>query len=202
MEKSENMFLKHLTNSVVCILLCLFAIGSSAYAYFNASVCSSVNDIQTANYSLRVDMPENVETQITNPNLIILEMGEYDFILNKEGTASTGYCKIYINGTQFVVTEQITDQYLVRIKVEKEAQIEFVACWGTAASEEKLNENQMIFIDDAQNVLIEDRVTTQTNNQWIEEPVQEVLEPEALEPETLESEVEENEALEEEKSTL
>ena len=71
----ERVFFARLTVSIVCIMLCMGAMGFSAYAYFTASVSSNMNQIQAANYSLSVQSPiqlvndrGSVAADLTNPN--------------------------------------------------------------------------------------------------------------------------------------
>lgn len=143
----ERVFFARLTVAIACIVLCMSAMGFSAYAYFTASVSSNMNQIQAANFTVK---PEIVVTQNSDGSAsheantawkYVLQPGMYDITLTKEGTASTGYCLIKIGENQFytqqlgavkdvngneIVTRTIT------IAVEKrDTAIEVTACWGT-----------------------------------------------------------------------
>ena len=160
----EQVFFARLAVSIVCIVLCMSAMGFSAYAYFTASVSSSMNQIQAANYSLSVQSPiklvndrGSVAADSTNPNKYTMtQPGMYDFTLIKSGNASTGYCKIFINGNEVAVTKQIAEDALtVRIETAQETVVEFVACWGTYSSEERFDEvGRMVVVDKDKNVSV------------------------------------------------
>lgn len=173
----EQVFFARLAVSVVCIVLCMSAMGFSAYAYFTASVSSSMNQIQAANYSLSVQSPiklvndrGSVAADSTNPNKYTMtQPGMYDFTLIKSGNASTGYCKIFINGNEVAVTKQIAEDALtVRIETAQETVVEFVACWGTYSSEERFDEvGRMVVVDKDKNV----SVVTKTDAATVSAPV-------------------------------
>lgn len=160
----EHVFFARLAVSIVCIVLCMSAMGFSAYAYFTASVSSNMNQIQAANYSLSVQSPiqlvndrGSVAADLTNSNKYTMtQPGMYDFTLIKSGNASTGYCKIFINGNEVAVTKQIAEDTLtLRIKTAQETVVEFVACWGTYGSEERFDENhKMIIVDSGGNISV------------------------------------------------
>ena len=160
----EQVFFARLAVSITCIVLCMSAMGFTAYAFFTASVSSSMNQIQAANFSLSVQSPialvndrGSVAADSTNPNKYTMtQPGMYDFTLTKSGNASTGYCKIFIDGTEVAVTKQIAEEALtVRIETAQETVVEFVACWGTYSSEERFDENgKMIIVDGAKNVTV------------------------------------------------
>lgn len=166
----EHVFFARLTVAITCIVLCMSAMGFSAYAFFTVSVSSNMNHIQAANYSLSVQsieiVPENesgsVVADSSNPIKYKLQKGMYDFVLMKEGNANTGYCKIKINNNEndVIVTRQIEDVALtVRIEVAQETEVEFVACWGTyhISEEERFRElEQMIIVDGDNKVIIEE----------------------------------------------
>ena len=160
---SERVFFARLMVAIACIVLCLSAMGFSAYAFFTASVSSNMNQIQAANYSLGVhstivlvNESGSVAADAHNPNKYILQKGMYDFTLVKSGSASTGYCKIIIDGNEVAVTSQIEEQPItVRIEVAQETVVEFVACWGTYSNTERFDEqNKMIIVDNNQSVSI------------------------------------------------
>ena len=166
----EQVFFARLMVAIACIVLCMSAMGFSAYAFFTASVSSNMNQIQAANYALSVQsigiVPENANGSVMadslNPNKYTLQKGMYDFTLAKSGNASTGYCKIFVNGNEVAVTKQITEETVtVRIETAQEIVVEFVACWGTYSSEERFDEvGQMVVVDKDKNV----SVVTKTEN--------------------------------------
>ena len=180
---SEQVFLARLTVGIACIVLCISAMGFSAYAFFTTSVSSNMNQIQAAHYSLSVQsigiVPVNgngsVVADTLNPTKYKLQKGMYDFVLVKEGNASTGYCMIKINNNEndVIVTRQIGDVALtVRIEVAQETAVEFVACWGTYRSQERFDEgNKMIIVDDQHEISIVDRTDIRSVSATAEAPL-------------------------------
>ena len=170
----EHVFFARLTVAIACIVLCMSAMGFSAYAFFTASVSSNMNQIQAANYSLSVQSPivlmndrGSVAADSSNPNKYTMtQPGMYDFTLIKSGNASTGYCKIKINNNEndVIVTRQIANDALsVRVEVAQETTVEFVACWGTYSSQERFDENhKMIIVDSSKNVTVVAKTDTAT----------------------------------------
>lgn len=177
---SECVFFARLAVSIVCIVLCMGAMGFTAYAYFTASVSSSMNQIQAANYSLSVQSIEivpvnesgSVVADESNPTKYRLQKGMYDFTLKKSGNASTGYCKIKVNNNEnaVAVTRQIADGDLkVRIEVAQETVVEFVACWGTYSNEDRFDEKNTMIVVDSDNkvnitVKLDARTVSSTTN--------------------------------------
>lgn len=157
----EHVFFARLAVSIACIMLCMSALGFSAYAYFTASVTSSVNSIQAANFAVRPEIAvvENSEGSAAHEKdttwKYTLQSGTYDITLNKEGTASTGYCEIRV-GEKSLYTDQIgvIDENgtqmtfrTVRIAVVQETVVEIIACWGTYSGNPICEAEEMIIVD-------------------------------------------------------
>ncbi len=168
---SETKFFARLILSVICIVLCLCAMGYNAYAYFNSTIESTSNMLQASTYSLEIDVKcvqegqgSFVEDKVVTGRYV-LQPGAYTFTLKKSetSTASTGYCRIDIgvkeaNGeTQYekrYYTQQIgavegkdkpvTERKVV-ISVDQETVIQLETCWGTfAGSEDILADDKVI----------------------------------------------------------
>ncbi len=151
----EHVFFARLAVSIVCIVLCMSAMGFSAYAYFTASVSSSMHQIQAASFDLEVQKIEpqtkTSSASYDSEKTYKLQPGIYDFVLTKSGNASTGYCQIVVmkdattksepvSTRQFgksTIQEAPVDKRIVQIKVEEETIVKFVPCWGTFNVEEK-----------------------------------------------------------------
>lgn len=155
----EKVLFSRITVAVIIMLIWMSAIGFTAYAYFTCSVTSGMNTITSATYSLKVEEPSGkAVADAENKNKYTLSEGVYDFKLTKEGTATTGYCKILIGTTnEPIITEQIgavaageayVESRTVRIVVTKETVVEFVACWGTYAGEPLKDASEMIIVED------------------------------------------------------
>ena len=151
----EHVFFARLAVSIVCIVLCMGAMGFSAYAYFTASVSSNMNQIQAANFDLEVQIEAQTGTSSASyesEGTYKLQAGSiYKFKLVKHGNASTGYCQIVVmkdattegesvSTRQFgksKLEESPVDIRTIQIEVEEETIVKFVPCWGTFNVEEK-----------------------------------------------------------------
>lgn len=173
----EQVFFARLAVSITCIMLYMFAMGFTAYAFFTASVSSNMNQIQAANYALSIQsigiVPENANGSVmadsSNPNKYTLQKGMYDFSLAKSGNASTGYCMIKINNieNEVVVTRQIADTELrVRIEVAQKTDVEFVACWGTyhIHEDQRFQERTQMIVVDGDNKV---NITTKSDSRTV-----------------------------------
>lgn len=144
----EKVFFSRLTLSIVCMLICMLAMGYNAYAFFTTNIESTANVIQASTYTLDVN---GVAIPAVNGSFnraaderyqFTLQPGIYDFTLTKseQATAQTGYAKIEI-GERAFYTQQIggvldgNNQEIksrtIRIKVDAETTIKIVECWGT-----------------------------------------------------------------------
>ena len=153
---SERVFFARLAVSITCIVLCMSAMGFTAYAFFTASVSSNMNQIQAANFDLKV---QNIESQTETSSASYesektykLQAGSiYKFELVQNGNAKTGYCQILIMKDENTegdsvftrqfgkssVQEEPVNGRVVQIEVEEETIVKFVPCWGTFNVEEK-----------------------------------------------------------------
>jgi len=178
----EQVFFARLAVSIVCIVLCMSAMGFSAYAYFTASVSSSMNQIQAASFDLEVQKIEpQTETSSAaheGEKTYTLQPGVYDFVLTKIGNASTGYGEIKIGEQSFytdqigVVDENGTQMIsrTVRIAVMQETIVEIIACWGSFSGE-PIREAEEMIIADGQEIGIGGKSKVLTTNEITNTPV-------------------------------
>ena len=169
----EHVFFARLAVSIACIVLCMSAMGFSAYAYFTASVSSNMNQIQAANFDLEVQIESQTETSSASyesEKTYKLQAGSiYEFVLTKRGNATTGYCQIVImedenTEKESVYTRQFgkstvqegpVDNRVVQIEVKRETRVKFIPCWGTHSVEEtnRFDEQScMIFVNESMEV--------------------------------------------------
>ena len=169
----EHVFFARLAVSIVCIVLCMSAMGVSAYAYFTASVSSNMNQIQAANFDLEVQIEAQTGTSSAScesEKTYKLQQGIYDFVLTKRGNATTGYCQIVVmkdattegesvSTRQFgksKLEESPVDIRTIQIEVEEETIVKFVPCWGTYYVEEKDRFDEQI-----QKILVKNGMTVE-----------------------------------------
>ena len=168
----ERVFFARLAVTIACIVLCMSAMGFSAYAFFTASVSSNMNQIQAANFDLEIQIESQTGTSSASyesEGTYKLQAGSiYEFKLEKKGNASTGYCQIVIvkdettipvYTRQFgksTVDESPVETRTIQIKVTEETIVKFVPCWGTFNIEEKDRFDEQI-----QKILVKNGMTVE-----------------------------------------
>ncbi len=177
----EKVFFARLMLSVVCMAICMIAMGYNAYAYFTANIESNANVIQASTYSLDVSgdltnsgqgsFSKETETKHTYK----LAAGTYDFVLTKstDTTAKTGYARVdifqgesvqqfytqQIGGVLDAENKEITSR-TVRIKVDAETTIQFIECWGTYAGVES---NMTTYLRDNEGIQVANSTIAKAN---------------------------------------
>lgn len=154
----ERVFFARLAVSITCIVLCMGAMGFTAYAFFTASVSSSMNQIQAASFDLEVQeiepQTETSSASYESEGTYKLQAGSiYKFKLVKNGNASTGYCKIVLTPNDVTSKEtseavfytqqfgqvdgqnETINEREISITVGVETTVKFVPCWGTYRGE-------------------------------------------------------------------
>lgn len=147
----DKVMLARTAVTVLIMLLCLFAMSITAYAYFSNDSTAHVSTIKTADYTLgiviqNVETSEAPESTSTSENGFVydLEPGEYTVTLNKHGSASTGFCiindtyhtqQIGVSGSETIETITFT------LTIEEETTVTFKPHWGTSSCYGYENEN-------------------------------------------------------------
>jgi len=174
----EKVMLTRAALSVIVIVVCLAAMGITAYAYFSHSLISGQNTIQAAGFIV------NVTIQNTDPNqepvqiektdrkgqvATLLAGNTYSVTIERTGNASTGYCKIFVAGddepvyhTQQLSADVSTDAskksaITFTLTVAEMTKISFYANWGTSsyyAAYVEDGENGALYILDGETVAI------------------------------------------------
>lgn len=155
----DKVMLARTAVTVLIMLLCLFAMSITAYAYFSNDSTAHVSTIKTADYTLGIvirnaETSEAPESTSTSENGFVydLEPGEYTVTLNKHGSASTGFCiindtyhtqQIGVSGSETIETITFT------LTIEEETTVTFKPHWGTSSCYGYENENSQNYINDA-----------------------------------------------------
>jgi hypothetical protein len=152
---SEKVMLTRAVLSVAVILVCLSAMGFTAYAYFAHSLTSGQNTIKAADFGINVtiqnDAPNQEPVVIERPDkktqaVALLGGNTYSVTVEKTGTASTGYCVIYPHGFEDEEGKYHTQQLGADVKagsngrntitftltVTEDVKIYFYPRWGTS----------------------------------------------------------------------
>ena len=106
---SDQVMVIRLGIMVTVIVICLAAMGLSAYAYFSHSISSGNNRIQTGSFGATVE----VTGETPNEDVYLLKSGTaYNITMTKTGNASTGFCILEITIGEHTV-KYFTEQLLV-----------------------------------------------------------------------------------------
>lgn len=137
----DKVMLARTALTVVIMLLCLFAMSITAYAYFSNDSTTHVSAIKTADYTLGV-VVKNTETSEVQASISETEFkyelapGEYTVILNKHGTASTGFCvinDIYHTQQIGVSGDEVVSSITFTLEISKQTTVTFKPHWGTSS---------------------------------------------------------------------
>lgn len=138
----EQAFLARIALYASVIVLCLGAMGFTAFAYFSSDVFSSSNRITSATYDLYVAATEgNVDANVTN-NVLTGEAGKtYSVTLSypsdKPGMAASGFCMIHVGDTVYHTSQITRMDNIFELTVVFEAgasgSVRFEPCWGTSS---------------------------------------------------------------------
>ena len=139
-DNNDKIFLKNVAISGIAILMCIVALCSSSWAWFQAD--ASTEDIQlvAGKFDLEVSITDSTNSPVlenargVDSHSFALVGGEtYTVVLSAtdDSTLAGGYCKLSINGenfnTEYISTEQ---SFSFTICLESDANVSFEAMWG------------------------------------------------------------------------
>ena len=131
-----------LAPSIVGIGICTVCLCGASWAWFNASVGSTMQTIKTPTYQFESIVVKSKDSSLTaNNGVYTLAAGtEYTVEIKTTGTAgATGYCTLVINGNESAKrhTAQISagDTFSFKILANEDASIKLTGNWGTSSNE-------------------------------------------------------------------
>lgn len=139
----EKVILTRMALSVLVIVVCLAAMGLSAYAYFSHDIASASNIIQSANFGIKVSIENESDSTDTvvvrevnsTTQLANLRAGNtYTVTIEKLGEA-TGFCIISVKNCEIAeyFTQQMGDDSITfTVTLTSDADVNFSANWGTS----------------------------------------------------------------------
>lgn len=151
----EKVMITRVVTTVMIMVMCLFAMGITAYAYFSYNVTSNLNIIRAAdfetNVSINITNKNNEAVEINNidnrtQTATLYEGNEYSVIIKKAGTAKTGFCVITASdckikeyhtgqlGKDVNRTAEQSDSITFTIKTTDTTELCFYAHWGTSSN--------------------------------------------------------------------
>ena len=135
---ADHVFISRMLMSAVAMLVCIFALCSTTYAYFTSTRTSSVATIEAADFKLKIRIGEQ-EFKIGEAYTYTCQSTEedyYKFEFTAIGSASDGYCKVTIkddpNGTYYTNQMKKDDVLILPIQVAEGIEITFEPSWGTS----------------------------------------------------------------------
>ena len=131
-----------LAPSIVGIGICTVCLCGASWAWFNASVGSTMQTIKTPTYQFEpIIVKSNESALAANDGVYTLAADtEYTVEIKATGTAgATGYCTLVINGNESAKrhTAQISagDTFSFKILANEDASIKLTGNWGTSSNE-------------------------------------------------------------------
>lgn len=149
----EKVMLMRTAITVVIMVICLFAMSFTAYAYFSHNVTSGSNVIKAANFKAEVSIsindpsgetPELKEIDGKTRAADLKANTEYTMSLKPGGTAETGFCVITADdceqtyhtqqlGVDLSVEGQRTPEVKFTIVVSEDTTVYVLSHWGTSS---------------------------------------------------------------------
>lgn len=149
-----------LAPSIIGIGICTVCLCGASWAWFNASVGSTMQTIKTPTYQFEPFTVKSGDTVLqTSDGVYSLAAGtEYTVEIKAIGTAgATGYCTLVINGNESAkrYTPQISagNTFSFKIEANEDASIKLTGNWGrrTSSDEGERIANGEILIGDPKN---------------------------------------------------
>lgn len=148
-----------LAPSIIGIGICTVCLCGASWAWFNASVGSTMQTIKTSTYQFEPFTVKSGDTVLqTSDGVYSLAAGtEYTVEIKATGTAgATGYCTLVINGNESAkrYTAQISagNTFSFKIMANEAASIKLTGNWGTRSNEgERIAKGDTISIGESKN---------------------------------------------------
>lgn len=187
----ENVMMTRLAVTVVTMLLCLFAMTLTAYAYFSYNVSSGFNVIKSSNFDVSIQITDNESEVAVNKidnttHTVHLEAGKtYSVTIDesKNSTANTGFCIVTAEGCPLVYhTQQLgadesveggrTEIIEFKLKVDASTVVNFISHWGTSSHYDDYREkgdNDSLYIPNGEVISMNITDTLAGNSEFEEE---------------------------------
>ena len=187
----ENVMMTRLAVTVVTMLLCLFAMTLTAYAYFSYNVSSAFNVIKSSNFDVSIQITDNESEVAVNKidnttHTVYLEADKtYSVTLDESenSTANTGFCIVTAQGCPLVYhTQQLgadesaeggrTDIIKFELKVNVSTVVNFISHWGTSSYYDEYKakgDNDSLYITNGEVISMTITGTPAENSEFEEE---------------------------------
>lgn len=128
--------------------ICVACLCGVSWAWFTTNVGSTTQSIQTAQFSVTATVTANAENENTKPVAVtpaaenplqfngLLANTPYTVTLTASGTASTGFCKLELNGQKYLTPQLSPSAVFTFIYIPANAETSLLVQpqWGTAAA--------------------------------------------------------------------
>ena len=128
--------------------ICVACLCGVSWAWFTANVGSTTQSIQTAQFSVTATVTANAENENTKPVAVtpaaenplqfngLSANTPYTVTLTASGTASTGFCKLELNGQKYLTPQLSPSAVFTFIYIPANAKTSLLVQpqWGTAAA--------------------------------------------------------------------
>lgn len=128
--------------------ICVACLCGVSWAWFTTNVGSTTQSIQTAQFSVTATVTANAENENTKPVAVtpaaenplqfngLLANTPYTVTLTASGTASTGFCKLELNGQNYLTPQLSPSTVFTFIYIPANAETSLLVQpqWGTAAA--------------------------------------------------------------------
>ncbi len=128
--------------------ICVACLCGVSWAWFTTNVGSTTQSIQTAQFSVTATVTANAENENTKPVAVtpaaenplqfngLLANTPYTVTLTASGTASTGFCKLELNGQKYLTPQLSPSAVFTFIYIPANAKTSLLVQpqWGTAAA--------------------------------------------------------------------
>ena len=147
-DDSDHKFNRLFLSSVLAMLICIFALCSTSYAWFSASISSEKNSLKSACFSLDVtviDLQSDISLTTDGSLYRLAEGKRYCITLKKseETTASQGHCAVLIGQSAFC-TEIFQADFSFFIYAIAETTVAFDARIGYSAEPDLIENGETL----------------------------------------------------------
>lgn len=120
--------------TVAVILVCVFAMSFTAFAFFTSDATSSVNPIQAASFEVDTfvdSAPVDLIGTLDGEHIITLTVKD-------TSTATTGYCVVTIGNNQYITQQFVRGEnglntITITVKLKNPTDVVIETRWGTSA---------------------------------------------------------------------
>ena len=158
---SDKSFSRILLSSIFGAFICVFCLAGLTWAWFTSSVSSNANTISAAKFDVEITVKDNSSTEVTPnsdgsyslENSSSLESVNYSVTVKATGDASTGYCKIVLNGQVYhsiqlfpAGVEGKPQTVSFTVNVSSACTLTITPQWGSYSGDSRVNNNGVITV--------------------------------------------------------